>query len=295
MLVINKLALEKLNYVNLLTALQTGTSAVLIICAWSLGFTDLTTHSVANIKVYWGWRGAVIVWLGPLLLNLQAMKYLTVEAVMMFRSISVIIVALGDLFIFKTSLTLLQIFACLVITTGGFVYASYDLHFHFEGYLWGFSYTIGMVLNSLYLKYLFNQYSEFIVWTKTFINNFMSFVILVIYIGYTDSIANIFGIFSEMSMLGLCYVCISCFMGLCISMSGTQCRTSLSATAFDVLGNSTKYLTLIINMQVSKNKHSFVSIMGICIALFGTILYSPVGENMKCALKIFFANQCLNH
>lgn len=66
-------------------------------------------------------------------------------------------------------------------------------------------------------------------------------------------------------------------MGLGISMSGISCRSVLSATSFDVLGNCTKYLTLAVSAIFLGSTNSAASIGGIVIALTGCAIYSPAG------------------
>ena len=70
-------------------------------------------------------------------------------------------------------------------------------------------------------------------------------------------------------------------------------RDILSATSFDVLGNTTKYLTLAINAVLLGSSTNTVALIGILLALTGSALYSPAGAFLasklfRCPAPLFF-------
>ena len=67
-----------------------------------------------------------------------------------------------------------------------------------------------------------------------------------------------------------------------ISQTGTVCRSSLSATGFDVLGNSTKYATLFFSVVVFGSSVPATSLLGVLVALTGGVIYSSALPSWLC-------------
>jgi solute carrier family 35 len=277
MLVVNKSAMKILPHVYTVTAMQTAASAVLLIAAKQLSFISFANPSLQTV---WGWSGVLAAWIIPIILNMKAVHLVSVETMMMFRSLTIVAVALGDYFFLQTQFKFREGCSCIIISLGGLLYASTDLNFHYEGYVWGTLYSLGMVVNSLYIKHCFNKHKDMSSWEKSFLNNLLATpAVLGIVIAVEDP-AKVLEDMRTLSASGWSVLILSCVMGLGISMSGTKCRDVLSATSFDVLGNCTKYLTLGLSALLLDTQNSPASIFGICIALSGTVLYSPAGEKL---------------
>jgi drug/metabolite transporter (DMT)-like permease len=197
---------------------------------------------------------------------------------MMFRSLTIVVVAAGDFILLKTEITTRSIISCLMISLGGLVYASNDLNFHLEGYFIGTLYSLSMVVNSLYIKYCFNKHQDMNSWEKAFLNNILSTPAVIALSCFYENFRTLSVDVKSLSLGGITSLALSCLMGFGISMSGTKCREVLSATSFDVLGSCTKYLTLALSTLILRARNSVLSIVGICIALSGTVLYSPAGD-----------------
>lgn len=277
MLVVNKSAMKFLPHVYTVTAMQTAASAILLFVAKYLGYISFANPSFQTV---WGWSGVLAAWIVPIILNMKAVHLVSVETMMMFRSITIVAVALGDYFLLHTSINVREACSCIVISLGGLLYASTDLNFHYEGYLWGASYSIGMVVNSLYIKHCFNKHKGMSSWEKSFLNNLLATPAVLLIVFAIEDPTKVLNDMVSLSVTGWAVLILSCVMGLGISMSGTKCRDVLSATSFDVLGNCTKYLTLGLSAILLDTRNSLVSIVGICIALSGTMLYSPAGEKL---------------
>jgi len=120
------------------------------------------------------------VWIIPIALNMTAMRYLTVETLMMFRSVTIVLVALGDYALLGNKLDTRQMVACLIISMGGVIYASNDISFHFVGYMWGLGYSAAMLVNSIYTKFAFNQNKSMSTWEKSFLNNLLATPVMLV-------------------------------------------------------------------------------------------------------------------
>ena len=88
MLVVNKAAMTALPYPLWVSAMQTAATALLIFAARAAGkiaFPNPTPQKAA------GWLGILMAWMVPILLNMTAMKLLSVETMMMFRSVATVL------------------------------------------------------------------------------------------------------------------------------------------------------------------------------------------------------------
>eukprot|EP00285_Hemiselmis_virescens_P005529 CAMPEP_0173402470 /NCGR_PEP_ID=MMETSP1356-20130122/54022_1 /TAXON_ID=77927 ORGANISM="Hemiselmis virescens, Strain PCC157" /NCGR_SAMPLE_ID=MMETSP1356 /ASSEMBLY_ACC=CAM_ASM_000847 /LENGTH=262 /DNA_ID=CAMNT_0014362809 /DNA_START=29 /DNA_END=814 /DNA_ORIENTATION=- len=244
MLVVNKASLQALPFSYTVTMLQTGASALLLLLARSLGAVSFPNPTV---RVMRDWSGILVVWVVPILLNMNAVSRVTVETMMMFRSVTVVAVALGDTLLLGSKQGAREISACILISLGGIIYAWNDLHFDLVGYTWGLLYSVSMIVNSIYVKSAFEKQKHISVWEKTFLNNALGTPIVIAIALWREDMAEVVSQSRGLTVWGAAAVLASCFMGLGISMSGVACRSVLSATSFDVLGNCTKYLTLAIS------------------------------------------------
>ena len=273
--IINKAVLKALPRAYTVSAIQTASAAVLLLAFRNTGLIEFPNPTSTKL---WGWSGVVTAWIVPIVLNMKAMQLLTVETVMMFRSLAIVIVAIGDVLLLKSAISARSIVSCIMISLGGIVYASNDLNFHIWGYVFGGLYAVSMVVNSLYIKYCFNQHQEMNSWEKTFLNNFLSTPVVIAMCALCEDNKKLSSDFRALSPQEYLLLALSGLVGFGISMSGTKCREYLSATSFDVLGSCTKYLTLALSLTILRARNSILSVVGICIALSGTVLYSPAGE-----------------
>jgi len=134
----------------------------------------------------------MIAWLLPMIVSMIALKYLTVETVVVFRTLSTFGVALGDKYFFGKQFSQPAVVSMLVTVSGGIVcvpraflqciiatsfpqcnivtpcsYAISDAHFSAVGYFWGVMYFLATIYNGLYIKLIFTQSVDMSNWEKT--------------------------------------------------------------------------------------------------------------------------------
>ena len=212
MLVVNKAAMNALPFSNTVSALQTGVGAVLLyVCRAGGAIEQFPAPTLGKISM---WCPVVVVWIIPIALNMAAMRYLTVETLMMFRSITIVLVAMGDYAILGNSLARRQQVACVVISVGGIIYASNDISFHFVGYLWGVSYSFAMLVNSIYTKFAFNQNKSMSTWEKSFLNNLLATPMMLGCMVLFEDVPKIQAAAASLSPLQSVFLALSCVMGL---------------------------------------------------------------------------------
>ena len=130
----------------------------------------------------------------------------------MFRSSTTLFVAAIDFILLGTHLSYRQILACAMITAGGIMYAMNDLESSLLGWLWGSLYAIFMVLNSVYIKHVFNHQFEMSAWEKTFLNNFTALPLILAWAIQEDIVTATIRL-SELPAVDLLVVVLSCLGG----------------------------------------------------------------------------------
>ena len=88
----------------------------------------------ADVKQMWKWKIVAVAFGLPLLTNMRALAYLNVETAIVFRSLSILIVALTDFLVMKESFSTESIFGMLLIFFGSLLYGYYDIFFDPHGY-----------------------------------------------------------------------------------------------------------------------------------------------------------------
>ena len=155
----------------LLATMQTLFSVVCIMGARSF---DLIRFPDISHNVVWEWKWIGMVFVMPLAFNMMAVKYMSVESVMVFRAISTVFVACGDCVCLGSRITTRQGIGCAIVTFGGLLYACNDMQFSVAAYIWGVMYSISIIVNNIYIKYAFNKIPEKTNWEKTTYNNLLA-------------------------------------------------------------------------------------------------------------------------
>jgi GDP-mannose transporter len=124
MLVVNKASMNALPFSYTVTVLQTASSAVLLLVARHCRLLDFPNPSWRVVK---SWSGVLAAWVIPILLNMNAIHLVAVETMMMFRSITVVVVAWGDWMFLGSRMCWREFLSCAIISCGGIMYAVGDL------------------------------------------------------------------------------------------------------------------------------------------------------------------------
>jgi solute carrier family 35 protein len=275
MLILNKLALNRLPFPVAITAAQTISSVLLIELLRILGCISYPNTSWLML-VRWKWVG--VVFITPVILNMHAMQFMGVEAIMIFRSATTVMVAISDILILKTKITFRQMIACGIISVGSLLFAVNDMSIPVQGLFWGSLYSFSLVFNTIYIKHVFTQQADVGPWGKTLMNNIVASPLILTVSYAVEDLGRMHELLLKFSSMDFFVIFLSCVGGFGISFSGTCCRQMLSATGFDVLGNCTKYATLAFNAFLLGSNLSAASMAGVLLALSGGVLYSPASS-----------------
>ena len=271
MLIVNKGVMLVLPFTNLALALQAAASVGILHLARSQGHCDFDDFNMVKGKK---WTTVMLAWLFPMICNMQALKYTNVETVIIFRMLSIVAIACGDVYWFNKTFSQRAQISMGVLVLGGLVYALNDSFFDPLGYIWSFAYFFATVLNALYIKWVFNTVPQMGNWEKTYYNNLMGIPVLLFQALVTESIPGFFSTLLNMDLPSLIMVIVSCIMGFGISLAGTMCRDLVSATSFNVAGNVNKFLTVLLSMVMFNSYPGAVAVLGLLMALGGGASYA---------------------
>jgi hypothetical protein len=280
MLNVNKLALQNFDAPYFLTLVQTVVTCVVLLVLGCFGFASLSWRHAKRFV----FPGAV--WALPLAFNMQALKHLNPETVVVFRAATVFGVASGDLVWFKKNFLGHQLLSLFFITLGASLYVSGDLNYNQAGYLWGLAYWTSMVASVLLLKAVFNANKDIGPLEKTFYLNLNGSVVFFC-LAFTTESGKVLPSVQSLTRFGFMVISVSCVLAVAIGFLSNITRDALSATAFDVLGNVAKFATIAISHFLFRTEYTVFSASGLCFALLGGALYSPdIYRSIEAELKV---------
>ena len=138
--------------------------------------------------------------------------------------------------------------------------------FDAEGYAWAFAYWLAMVVSMLYVKHSFNVHKELTTWDKTlYLNATASVPLALMSLSFECSASE----YDRMSPAGTFWLVSSCFMGVALASASNGSRECLSATAFDVMSNTSKFITILVSVFVFDSMYTPQSMSGLMVALAG--------------------------
>jgi FkbM family methyltransferase len=269
MLNVNKLVLRFFPAPYFLSLLQALTTCVfLYLLEVSRGRVELSTRQLRNFII------PGMLWAFPLVFNLQSLRYLNPETLIVFRAFTVLGVSAGDFLVLRRTFKRNEFLSMLVIILGSILYVSGDLHFNTVGYMWGAAYTASLVCCMLAVKVAFDLNKDVGTSAKTF---YLNFVGCFIFTGcmLVFEYRAVHGIINSLNSASSALLLTSCVLGVFMGYLGSATRDELSPTTFDVVTNVAKFLTIAVSWVLFKTKYSPKSLMGIHVALIGGALYSP--------------------
>jgi len=274
MLLINKLAVFYLPLASFSLSLQTAASVLILLVGRETGHYEFPGFDSGKARA---WIGVMAAWLAPMLVNMKALQYSTVETVIIFRILSTFGVAIGDYFLFEVRFSAPALVTMAVTVGGGVLYGLNDANFTVAGYFWGLLYFSATIFNALYIKLMFNRVSVSMSNVeKTYYNNLMAIPLLLVISIATEDWGSVPVHLTNMTLTGWCCIALSCFMGTAISMCGTACRDLLSATSFNIAGNLNKFLTILMSVAFLETRIVAQSAIGLFLALSGGAAYAFV-------------------
>ena len=276
MLNLNKLAIISLSAPYFLTFVQTVFSCIVLFSVSCTAPMKISTKDACRFF------GPGIVWALPLAFNMRALLYLNPETLIVFRVATIIGVSVGDAFFFNKVFKTHEILSVVTLLFGVALYAGGDLHYDQQGYFWGLVYWGTMAFGMLFLKAAFNSTADIGNLEKTFYLNLGGSLVFALLALCFES-RKIVPLVRDLDATGVAIVGLSCIFGVVIGYLASVSRDYLSPTAFDILSNVSKFMTIAISKLLFQTQYTKTSLCGLLLSIFGGSLYSPVFVKTICS------------
>ena len=218
--------------------------------------------------------GVSIAFVIPMVFNMMALEHVSVATVVVFRQVSTALVAVGEVFLFKKRFKTLVIVSILLGIMGSLEYGFSATDFKFLGYLYSFLYAVSMAINALYVKSIFDQLPQMSSWEKTYYQNLEGSPFLLMMALPLESISSCLSDMGRLSYQSWTVIAMSCFAGFAVSVAGILARTALSPTSFNILGNMSKPMTVLLSFFIFGIESSSKALVGLGMVLVAGALYS---------------------
>ncbi|KAJ1481552.1 hypothetical protein T484DRAFT_1954091 [Baffinella frigidus] len=255
MLVANKIAVSMFPAQNLLLILQLGSSAAVVGGLGRAGWLDVDALEAGKLRRYWA---VVAVFLLNIYTNMMALKSSNVETVIVFRSVTTVVVALGDSATLRgpsglPSLPVMASLLSIVAFAWAFVAAERAEGMQVTSLFWPLLYVAAQSLDCLYIKHVVSTV-HMTSWGRSYYNNLLAIAPLLVpwALSPSESVESL-SASGALSSLAFAAVLLSCILGLCISVTAFHCRGMVSATSYSLIGNMNKVLTVLINRSVTSH------------------------------------------
>jgi len=141
--------------------------------------------------------------------------------------------------------------AALVITLlGAIAYMVADSHFEVRGYSWAVVWLVIFIFDQVYIKHVVNTV-EMTTWSRVYYTNAIAAMPCVVHaIVFENAPFNLVTGFSSPGPVGPCMLIVSAVLGTAMSYFSFFARKVLIATAFTVVGNTCKVVSIIANVFI---------------------------------------------
>lgn len=282
MLVLNKAVLKAIPAPTTVLLFQVGSSALIL---WVIGKAGLLSVDAFEMKKARLFLLNAIAFMVLLFTNAKALESANVETVIVFRTLSIFVTVWGDFRLLGGQLINLRAFASLgVVVAGAIGYVLSDKGFMVSNMFWVFCYGAANAAYPLVTKIIILSNDSMTSWGRTYYNNFMTFMVFLpgmFVLGEHHILEDVDGIFNTHAVVLLVA---SCIWGTAISFLGFLCIENVSATTFNVMGNSNKLLTLVINGILWDHHASFQANLCLIVSLSGAALYAAFVNKVKKAI-----------
>ena len=213
-----------------------------------------------------------------LISSMQALAYLNVQTIIVFRNLSTIAVAIAE----RVALpeikekSPLQKASMVVIVFGAVIYGWNDFQFNLTGYLWLLlnisatgAYTITVKATDKYVG--LNSFG------KVLYNNTLALPVILIILLFTENPADSVAAFTDASLKTKFFLGLSCLVGFLISLAGFLMQSAVTPTGFMIANNANKIVVVLLGMYLFNTTFVVGTAAGLVIALTGGFLYSYDG------------------
>jgi GDP-mannose transporter len=272
LLVVNKLAVDLLPEVAVVLTAQVVSATCVSLALCLRGPNLLTCGSCLAYAVPAG------AFLACLVANIKVLQLANVETLIVFRSTTPLLLCVCEWLYLDRQLPSARSTVCLTaLFAASAVYAHADSDLSVKAAPWLIAWYLLFCFNQLYGKAITDRVDVRTNWERVLYMNGWSSVLLLAYDLAFDlpawrSLADA-ATRTGTDMTSLSAVAVSCAIGIGMSYFTMECRRALSATAFTVVGNACKVLSVLLSILVWQRASSVVGTAALFVCLTMAALY----------------------
>ncbi len=271
MILFNKLAMHSFRFPLSLLFFQNGLSCVLNIAAMHAGLLDggnafrakEARHFVVPALLFAIMLGA----------SLKALPLVTVTSVIVFKNGSTILVAIGDMLVFRQRFHRHAYFGLAIMLCGAVVYGLGDHRYDATGYAW---LTLNMVANAvlnIYERYAVVNSGTSPAVCSTYINA-LSLPFVAAAAVYQQETIDVFTQLAATTITMRACIFVTGCLGFSISLAYVTLFTITSATSIVVASNVNKIVSMALGFLIFRNIPTSQGVVGIVACLYGAWLFA---------------------
>lgn len=274
MLIVNKMAVQALPMpVTVLAAQLLFCSGVVRLCG-ALGWATVEPLRFQKVMDF----GATpIAFLATLVANIKVLEHANVETFIMVRNATPLVTSVLDwLFLGRDLPDRYSLFALLLALAGAAGYMLADAHFEMLAYSWAGAWLLIFLFDQVYIKHVVSTV-PMSPWTRVYYNNVLAAIPAVAAACVVERAdwPTLAGLFKAENSFALAMLATSCVIGTAMSYCAFCARDALSATAFTVVGNVCKVLSVLINFFVWDKHATNLGLLALFVCIAGSALYRP--------------------
>jgi GDP-mannose transporter len=223
----------------------------------------------------------VIVFVAGVYANMQSLKHVNVDTVIVFRAMTPLIVAVCEfMWMGRAFPSFRSLFALISIILGSIWYVYFDADATVESYSWVTAYMFLIATEMLWGKKIVGDL-QINLTTSVFVTNLFAFLPM-LFLGYiTGDFAAVEESWFTANSIAL--LAVSCIISAGIGYTGWWCRSVVTAAAFTLVGTLNKILTILLNIVIWDKHASLEGTLGLFVCLIGGSLYqqAPMLHSVK--------------
>lgn len=270
MLMVNKLSIHYLPKPGIVLLIQFLTSAMFAFIIGASGVAEVDNLTWDKIQKFWP---AVLAQLATIFSGVKALQYSNVETFVVFRASVPLVLSFLDYKFLGRQLPGARSALCLGgLLVGTAIYALTDSQFEVHGYKWIGIWYCAFAFDQAYLKHVVQTVPMTVfggVYYQNTLGSVGLFALCIATREFDDVSVASWGPMVWGPLLT------SCVLGMGLSTFAYRVRAMTSATAFAILGNVCKIVTVLLNWMIWDKHCSHTGLAGLMLCLVCAYFYEP--------------------
>eukprot|EP00276_Gloeochaete_wittrockiana_P019194 CAMPEP_0184341148 /NCGR_PEP_ID=MMETSP1089-20130417/9775_1 /TAXON_ID=38269 ORGANISM="Gloeochaete wittrockiana, Strain SAG46.84" /NCGR_SAMPLE_ID=MMETSP1089 /ASSEMBLY_ACC=CAM_ASM_000445 /LENGTH=410 /DNA_ID=CAMNT_0026669289 /DNA_START=82 /DNA_END=1314 /DNA_ORIENTATION=- len=215
------------------------------------------------------WLPAAILFQLNIFSSVEALKYLSVPSIVVFRNLAILFTCLAEYFFCKQMVPNTVAASLVVIVLSTLWYGAVDIERHYPGYYWGLAHVSCITGYSITVRWLL-RYHRFTALNTILLNNVECLPGLLLGMFLTKGGL----ILPSMARADHWCVLASCILAVLVMGSALQARKMMSARTFLILTHFNKIPIIYVGTIVFANSLTLPMGMALAVSVTGAMMYS---------------------